>query len=72
MTIRNFNGDAEMLGVDNGAPDNVQPYQSDTLVTSQGRALLIVRARIQAAKVTVTASSPGLKNGNAELHSAAE
>ena len=33
------------LGVDNGSPTNVQKYQADSLVTHQGRALLVVQSR---------------------------
>ncbi|QGG56421.1 glycoside hydrolase family 2 TIM barrel-domain containing protein [Paenibacillus sp. B01] len=36
-------GECRILGVDNGSPDNVQPYQSTSLVTELGRGLLLVQ-----------------------------
>lgn len=36
-------GDCQIVRVDNGSPDNVQPYQSTSLVTDLGRGLLIVQ-----------------------------
>ncbi|MFI2856574.1 glycoside hydrolase family 2 TIM barrel-domain containing protein [Paenibacillus sp. JSM ZJ436] len=36
-------GEARILGVDNGSADNVQPFQSTRLVTDQGRGLMIVQ-----------------------------
>lgn len=53
-------GDARMLGVDNGARDNIQDFQSDHIVTDQGRCLLIVQSNRTAGPVTVTARSKGL------------
>ena len=34
----------KLLGVDNGNPKNVQSYQANKIVTSKGRALLIVQS----------------------------
>ncbi|MEM1108414.1 MAG: sugar-binding domain-containing protein [Planctomycetota bacterium] len=48
------------LGVDNGARDNVQPYQSDRIVTHYGRALLVVRADGDFTEAQVTANAEGL------------
>jgi beta-galactosidase len=36
-------GECRILGVDNGSPDNVQPYQSTSLMTELGRGLLLVQ-----------------------------
>ncbi|QUI22121.1 glycoside hydrolase family 2 protein [Vallitalea pronyensis] len=36
-------GPGILLGIDNGHPDNVSDFQSDTIVTSEGRCLLIVQ-----------------------------
>lgn len=36
-------GPARVLGVDNGHPDNVNDFQSDNLMTSDGRALMILQ-----------------------------
>ncbi|MGC6455288.1 MAG: sugar-binding domain-containing protein [Coraliomargaritaceae bacterium] len=35
-------GDTQILGLDNGSPENVQDFQSDRIVTSEGRCLLVV------------------------------
>ncbi|MEM6550627.1 MAG: glycoside hydrolase family 2 TIM barrel-domain containing protein [Planctomycetota bacterium] len=49
-----------VLGVDNGAADNVQPFQSNRLVTHQGRALLIVQAGVSEIETTVLCRAEGL------------
>ena len=54
-----INGDARLLGVDNGAPDNIQNFQSSSLTTAKGRALAIIQANLQPSLVEVTARSPG-------------
>ncbi len=60
-------GDVELLGTDNGAPDNVQSHKSKKLMTNQGRALAILRTTDQSGKVVVTVRSEGLKEGKAQL-----
>ncbi|MEM6391426.1 MAG: glycoside hydrolase family 2 TIM barrel-domain containing protein [Planctomycetota bacterium] len=50
------------LGVDNGAADNVQPFQSDRLVTHRGRALLIVQAGASVIETTVLCRADGLED----------
>lgn len=51
-------GDARILGVDNGRKDNVQDFQSDRLVTSQGRCLMIASRAVE--EIVVFARSEGL------------
>ncbi|AWB68906.1 glycoside hydrolase family 2 [Saccharobesus litoralis] len=53
-------GPAKLLGVDNGAPDNIQDFQANSLDTDQGRALAIIQSTKQAGPVTITASAKGL------------
>ncbi|MEM9850123.1 MAG: glycoside hydrolase family 2 TIM barrel-domain containing protein, partial [Bacteroidota bacterium] len=48
------------LGVDNGASDNVQSFQAKSLMTSEGRALLIVQAGLETGQATVTINGEGL------------
>lgn len=55
-------GDARILGVDNGAPDNVQDFQSNRIITDQGRCLLIIQSNTNSGKVTVKANSDGLES----------
>lgn len=62
-----ISGDVKLLGVDNGAPDNVQPHQTNAIVTSKGRALLIVQAKNTASKVSIKASSEGLNPALVEI-----
>ncbi|RME43190.1 MAG: DUF4982 domain-containing protein [Chloroflexi bacterium] len=55
-------GACRVLGGDNGASDNVQPFQSDRIVTSQGRALLILQAGRTRGMVTASAASGDLRS----------
>ncbi|WP_347840730.1 sugar-binding domain-containing protein [uncultured Draconibacterium sp.] len=48
-------GDAKLLGVDNGAATSVQDYQSNKIVTSEGKALMILQSNLNASTVTVKA-----------------
>ncbi|AWG22686.1 glycoside hydrolase family 2 [Flavobacterium faecale] len=48
-----IDGNVKILGVDNGAVDNVQDFQSNTITTSKGRCLLIVQSK-KGAKVDAT------------------
>lgn len=52
-------GNARMLGVDTGARDNVQDFQSDHIITDQGRCLLIIQSNRESGPVTVTARAKG-------------
>ncbi|GGG40123.1 glycoside hydrolase family 2 TIM barrel-domain containing protein [Christiangramia forsetii] len=54
-------GEAKILGVDNGAGDNVQDYQSNSIITDQGRALLIIQGTNQPSTIKVNVKAPGLK-----------
>ncbi|MBU2872066.1 glycoside hydrolase family 2 TIM barrel-domain containing protein [Colwellia sp. E2M01] len=49
-------GPAKILGVDNGAPDNVQEFQSNRITTSKGQALLILQGK-DIGEITVFAKS---------------
>ena len=60
-------GNIKILGVDNGAPDNVQTYQSNTLMTHRGRALLIVQSTAIAGDAKIEVSGPGLSSQTIEL-----
>ncbi|NJB83521.1 glycoside hydrolase family 2 TIM barrel-domain containing protein [Wenyingzhuangia aestuarii] len=56
-------GDIKVLGVDNGALDNIQDYQTNSLVTSKGRALLLVQSlKNKKGAVIIKATSPKLKS----------
>ncbi|MFY0653509.1 MAG: DUF4982 domain-containing protein [Cyclobacteriaceae bacterium] len=62
-----LDGNAKILGVDNGAPDNVQPYQSKSIITSQGRALMIIQSNTDSSELTVTARSNNLESASIGL-----
>lgn len=60
-------GDARFLGVDNGAPDNVQDFQSDRIVTDKGRCLLIVQSNLNPGPVKITAHAEGLPSQEVDI-----
>ncbi|ADE53393.1 sugar-binding domain-containing protein [Coraliomargarita akajimensis] len=51
-------GDARILGLDNGHPKSVQDFQSDRIRTSQGRCLMVASEALEGCEVRV--SSDGL------------
>ena len=55
-------GEYELIGVDNGAPDNVQPHKTNRIKTKNGRALLVIRA-VSAGILQIDAESEAL-DGN--------
>ncbi|PWJ37965.1 glycoside hydrolase family 2 TIM barrel-domain containing protein [Sediminitomix flava] len=56
-----------LLGVDNGAIDNVQDHYAKSIETSNGRALLIVQATRGEGKVQVGVTAEGLKGDEVVL-----
>ena len=54
--------DVKILGVDNGAIDNVQDFQSNKIMTSQGRCLLIIQAKRKPSEIKLKANSGTLKS----------
>jgi len=59
-------GAVKALGVDNGDCYNLEPYQSNTVTSKNGRALLIVQAGTVNGLAKITASANGIKSK--ELH----
>ncbi|TSE09844.1 glycoside hydrolase family 2 TIM barrel-domain containing protein [Aquimarina algiphila] len=53
-------GEAKILGVDNGWASNVQDYQSNKIVTHKGRCLLLLQSKTKKADVTIKATSKNL------------
>ncbi|MGJ8681880.1 glycoside hydrolase family 2 TIM barrel-domain containing protein [Paraglaciecola sp.] len=53
-------GQGKLLGVDNGASNNVQNFQSNHLDTAKGRALAIVQSKRNAGTVKIVAKIKGL------------
>ena len=60
-------GDVKVLGIDNGAPANVQDFQSNKIMTAKGRALLAIQSLDTASEVEVIALSEGLEAGKAKV-----
>ena len=54
-------GDARWLGVDNGAADNIQDFQSKSITTAKGRTLAIIQSNRSANQVKVIATTKGFK-----------
>lgn len=54
-------GEARLLGVDNGEDDNIQDFQSNTLVTAKGRCLAIVQSTRNKGTINVTVIAEGYK-----------
>ncbi|QBG49219.1 glycoside hydrolase family 2 protein [Verrucomicrobia bacterium S94] len=60
-------GDARNIGVDNGNSSSVQPFQSDSCETDQGRVLMILQAGKTKGDVVVEASVEGLKGATVHI-----
>lgn len=57
----NVKGNAEIVGVDNGAIDSVQPYKSDSCITNNGHCLIIVKVTGKD-EIAISATTGKLKN----------
>ena len=57
-----FEGDISWLGVDNGARDNIQDFQSKTITTAKGRSLAIIQSKRNKGTVKVTAKAEGFES----------
>ncbi len=62
-------GDLKVLGVDNGAENNTQTHKATSVVTDEGRALLVVQSKRSGAntKAKITVTGDGLKTQSVEL-----
>jgi beta-galactosidase len=64
----NVSGDVKIIGIDNGAVDNVQKFQSNTVKLSKGRCLFIVQSIKGSDKTAVVnASTNNLKSNEIKL-----
>ncbi|MCM2681258.1 glycoside hydrolase family 2 TIM barrel-domain containing protein [Echinimonas agarilytica] len=63
-----IDGQATLLGVDNGAADNIQDFQASSLTTSDGRALAIIQSTKIKGVVTVTAKADGFADQTVVLN----
>ncbi|MEM7799948.1 MAG: sugar-binding domain-containing protein [Chloroflexota bacterium] len=60
-------GAGRLLGVDNGSPHSVQPYQTNRLITSQGRALMIVQAGLETGEIVIHAKAAHMQSRPIEI-----
>ncbi|MGJ8694221.1 MAG: glycoside hydrolase family 2 TIM barrel-domain containing protein [Thalassotalea sp.] len=58
----NLSGKIKLLGVDNGAADNIQQHQNNHIVTHQGKALMIVQSKLTADTVIISANAGKLSS----------
>jgi hypothetical protein len=63
----NVAGNGKILGVDNGAADNVQDFRSASIRTSRGRCLMIIQSLKKPGSVRVTASSGTIRSEPARV-----
>lgn len=57
-----IDGNVTSLGVDNGSVKSTQDYQSDTVITSQGKALLLIQSKRKSGVNLISANAEGLKS----------
>ena len=62
-------GPAKLLGVDNGAWTNTQDFQSNSLVSSKGRALAIIQSTKEEGQIVVTVKADGYDSQTIQLDS---
>ena len=55
-------GSVRILGVDNGSNRSVQDYNSDSVITNNGHALLLLQSKKEKAFVEITVKGEGLKS----------
>ncbi|MGB5667903.1 MAG: sugar-binding domain-containing protein [Maribacter sp.] len=55
-------GEVKLLGVDNGARENIQDFQSNSIVTAKGRCLMILQSTKIAGKVKVIVKADGFES----------
>ncbi|MEH0152687.1 glycoside hydrolase family 2 TIM barrel-domain containing protein [Limibacter armeniacum] len=60
-------GEAKLLGVDNGAKTNTEDFQKNNILTSKGRCLTIIQSTKTAGTVTVTAKAEGFESQSIEI-----
>ncbi|QVY66614.1 glycoside hydrolase family 2 TIM barrel-domain containing protein [Polaribacter sp. Q13] len=60
-------GNIRQLGVDNGSNRSAQKYQSDTVITSNGHALLLLQSLKKSGKTTIKVNGKGLKGNTISI-----
>ncbi len=62
------NGTCKVLGVDNGASNNVMPFQAQRVMTSKGRCLMIVQSQQESATISISAKSGDLRSNSLSVN----
>ncbi len=60
-------GECRVLGVDNGATDNVMAYQATNVKSAQGRCLMIIQSTQESSNLSVRAKADGLTSNEIEV-----
>lgn len=60
-------GNARLLGVDNGAKNNIQGFQTNKITTSKGRCLAIIQSTKEKGTIKITAKAEGLESKTIEI-----
>ncbi len=63
----NISGPGENIGIDNGWDRNIQSHQSNSIVSHNGKALLIVQATKEKGAIKISASAGKIKSNVLEL-----
>jgi beta-galactosidase len=63
----NISGNGKLIGLENGDPADHEPYKSDKRKVFNGLGLAIIQAGKVPGKITLTASSEGLKDEKVEI-----
>jgi len=58
----NLTGPAKNIGVDNGWEMNVQSHQSNSIITHQGKAIIIVQSTNEAGEISITANAGAIQS----------
>jgi beta-galactosidase len=59
-----INGRGKLIGLDNGNPASLEDYKGNRRKAFNGMCLAIVQSTVEAGRIQLTASSPGLKSDN--------
>lgn len=62
-----IDGDVRLLGVDNGSPSNVQDYQNNRILTSNGKALMILQSNLNSGIIKVKAVSGDVESETIQI-----
>lgn len=62
-----INGEAKLLGIDNGWKNSAEKFQSNKGTTYNGKTLLIIQAKDKSGVVNITANAEGLQESSIQV-----